>query len=356
MALLGERSAITGFTRQGTASCGGAARLLRAADGWFALTLARSDDVDLVPAWLQRDDLLDATWATISGATIDESAGELVDRGRLLGLPIAGLGDTTPAGAPKPRTRDSLPIRATRLAEGPATLRLDDVLVADLSALWAGPLCGSILASAGADVVKVESSSRPDGARSGHRAFFNLLNAGKRGFATDFRTNEGVRALRHLLERADVVIEGSRPRALEQFGIDVRALVTRSQPRVWVSITGYGRTDSERDWVAFGDDAAVAAGLVAWDCSGPNFCADAIADPCTGIVAAAATLDALSVGGQWLLDVPMTGVAAHLAGPTLPRTKQTTAPAPPRHRTVDGIAPVLGEHTREVLDVIGFMA
>lgn len=45
--------------------------------------------------------------------------------------------------------------------------------------MWAGPLCGQLLARAGATVVKVESPRRPDGTRAGNRAFFNWMNAQK---------------------------------------------------------------------------------------------------------------------------------------------------------------------------------
>ena len=57
----------------------------------------------------------------------------------------------------------------------------------ELGSLWAAPLCGSLLAAAGADVVKVESIGRPDGARRGPPAFFDLLNGGKRSVALDLR-------------------------------------------------------------------------------------------------------------------------------------------------------------------------
>ena len=53
------------------------------------------------------------------------------------------------------------------------------LIVVDLSALWAGPLCGDLLARAGATVVKVESTQRPDGARRGPAEFFDLLNGRK---------------------------------------------------------------------------------------------------------------------------------------------------------------------------------
>ncbi len=77
--------------------------------------------------------------------------------------------------------------------------------------------------------------------------------------------------------------------------------------------------------MGFGDDAAVAGGLVCWQDDRPVFCADAVADPVSGLVAAAACLDALATGGRWLVDVGMAGVAAHLAGPTLPVPTGTSA-------------------------------
>ena len=114
-----------------------------------------------------------------------------------------------------------------------------DTVVVDLSSLWAGPLCGALLAECGCRVVKVESTPRPDGARSGSAAFFDRMNARKRSVALDLRTRGGARVLQRLLENADVVIEASRPRALAQLGIDPLQLVA-SGPRAWVSITGHG--------------------------------------------------------------------------------------------------------------------
>jgi crotonobetainyl-CoA:carnitine CoA-transferase CaiB-like acyl-CoA transferase len=205
--------------------------------------------------------------------------------------------------------------------------------------------------------VKVESRHRPDGARRGPAAFFDLLHGGQEAVAVDFHHEDGRAALRRLLGAADVVVEGSRPRALEQLGIVAEKVLAGSVagggPRVWVSITGYGRAAPGRDRVAFGDDAAAAGGLVVWDETGPCFCADAVADPCAGIVAAAATLRALSAGGRWLLDISMRDVAAHLAGPWSP-SGAMRAPAglvaePPRARAASGMGPRLGEHTEAVL-------
>jgi crotonobetainyl-CoA:carnitine CoA-transferase CaiB-like acyl-CoA transferase len=234
---------------------------------------------------------------------------------------------------------------------------LADMTVIDLTSLWAGPLCGHILNLAGAQVVKVESAGRPDGSRRGPPEFFDVVNGGKRGVALDLTEGHGWDVLRRLLARADVVIEGSRPRVLEQHGIVAAGLVAAGGPRVWVSITGYGRTGPGRDRVAFGDDAAVAGGLVVGDEAGPCFCADAVADPVAGMAAAAACLDALAVVGRWLVDVSMAGVAASLAGPTLMpgAGDRNDVPdvAPPRARPATSAGPLLGEHTVEVLNGLG---
>jgi crotonobetainyl-CoA:carnitine CoA-transferase CaiB-like acyl-CoA transferase len=220
--------------------------------------------------------------------------------------------------------------------------------VLDLTALWAGPLCGDLLARAGAPVVKVESLARPDGARRGPTAFFDQLNGRKRSVALDFGTERGRAQLAGLLAAADVVLESSRPRALEQLGLTARDLVAGGGPQVWVSITGYGRSGPLADRVAFGDDAAVAGGLVVDQDGLPRFCADAIADPLSGLAAADACLAALESGGRWLLDVAMAAVSAELAGPTLPLSPELVA-QPPRARAPGLSAPALGAHTAEVL-------
>jgi hypothetical protein len=340
LALLGERAALMGLWRRGTTSCGGSCRLFPAAQGWVAVSLPRADDMEVVPAWLELEVAPESppqTWSAVADALLTRDPDELVARAALLGLPVARVGEATGSPAVAP----------VRLGAGPAW-HPADCLVVDLSALWAGPLCGDLLAGAGATVVKVESTRRPDGSRRGPRAFFDLLNGRKQSVALDFGSPEGVRQLRTLLERADIVIEASRPRALEQLGIGAADLVRAHGPQVWISITGYGRRGDSANRVAFGDDAAAAGGLVVWHEETPMFCADAIADPLTGLTAAGACLEALAVGGRWLLDVSMAGVCAGLAGPTLP-VSPGLAMADPRARPPAQAAPELGADTKDVL-------
>ena len=289
---LAERAAEAGFTRSGTTTCGGAGRLLQAADGWVAVNLARDDDAASIAAWLEVDLADGQPWTIVESVVSTVPAATLVERAELLGLPFSSLGEVAPPAEP---------VRAISLGDAPALGR--PPVIVDLSSLWAGPLCTRLLADRGADVIEVESPARPDGARQDPRAFFERLHAGKRLLSLDLHGPE----LRELLMRCDVVVEASRPRALRQLGICPEEV----SPRVWLSITGYGR-DSNR--VAFGDDAAVAGGLVARDDDGPCFVADAVADPLTGVASAAAVVAALERGGRWLLDASMAGVAAFVAG------------------------------------------
>jgi hypothetical protein len=345
LALLGERAAIGNLTRQGTISCGGSTRLVRTADGWLAVSLARPDDIAALGAWLCAGVPPDDPWLAVERLAARSDAATLDERAALLGLPIAALSSVGP-----PETAAfGLPIGAACVHEtGGLPRPIAGALVVDLSSLWAGPLCGQLLAAAGANVVKVESLARPDGARRGPAAFFDLMNGLKRSVVLDLATPEGRCDLRRLIDAADVVIESARPRGLEQMGIAaVDVLCQPTSPAVWASITSHGRGPGEAERVGFGDVAAVAGGLVAHDDEGPCFLADAVADPLAGLVAAAGVLEALAAGGRWLLDVAMAPLAAAVAGPAF--AVGGAAAHPPRARPVDRPAAPLGCDTATVL-------
>jgi hypothetical protein len=345
--ILAFRSSLTRWTRRGTVSANGTCRILRAADGWLAVNLARPDDLRSVPAVLGRSlpgpvldspvldspvldspvldspvldsPVLDSTvsdavaWDELRAEAAARPAAELAAAAQAVAIPAGVLGRECPA-----------PVTTTRLGPaGPAPR-----LVLDLSAMWAGPLCASVLGRAGWRVLKVEDVRRPDGARSGPPAFYADLHAGAQTVMLDFGSAQGRAELSRLADRAGIVIESSRPRALRRLGVVAEDWLSASPGRVWVSVTGYGRQDPQQR-VAFGDDAAVAGGLVAWAADGtPVFCGDAIADPLSGLHAALAALAAHAAGGGWLVDVAMAGVCADLARPaTAPAWPHLISPA-----------------------------
>lgn len=307
-ALLGERAASFGHTRAGAVSPGGSCRLLHAADGWLALNLARPADWDLIPAWLET--AVSPEWPSLAAALRGMSVERLVTRGRLLGLAICAM---TPSSSATPPWRQ----RRVLANSSPASVssrRRSTPLAIDLSSLWAGPLCSHLLQALGARVIKVESAQRPDGARYGPANFFDLLNANKDCVALNLNSETGREQLRQLLLRADIVIEASRPRALRQMHIVAEDIVAQNPALTWLSITGYGRDEPQANWIAFGDDAGVAAGLsqALFDVTGEAlFCGDAIADPLTGMHAALAAWAGYLRGGGELLALSLRDVVAH---------------------------------------------
>jgi len=269
------------------------------------VTLARPDDWAALPAWLGCDPsaLGQSTpegWELVERLVARRDAAEVVAAAVVLGMAAAVVGEVRSADL----------TRMQRVGEAPPR-PLRGLRVANLAALWAGPLAADLLHRLGADVICVESVARPDGSRA-TPPWFDSLHAGQRFASFDLRTDAGVEGLVTMLSEVDVVIEGSRPRALEQLGIDAEA-ITRGGPRVWASITGHGRRQPNAMRVAFGDDAAAAGGLVGWRPGGPVFLADAVADPLAGLVTAATIVELIERGGRWLVDVALAAVAAAAA-------------------------------------------
>lgn len=133
------------------------------------------------------------------------------------------------------------------------TLPLAGIRILDLSRLLPGPYASLILADLGATVDKVEDLAQGDYLRhvpplvDGDSAIFHALNRNKRSVRLDLKKPEGVRVLRKLLDRADVLIEQFRPGVLARLGLGVDSLV-RDYPRLIVcSITGYGQTGPSAD-------------------------------------------------------------------------------------------------------------
>ena len=278
--------------------------------------LPRVDDVELLPAWLgiQASDN-EVPWTEVAEIVATRLSNELVQSGQELGLAVSAMPDGEDDQLrDRGTTNPARPWIQRQVGTRRNDTSLNGALVVDLSSLWAGPLCSRVLTEAGARVVKVESATRPDASRDGERAFFDWLHEGQEFLAIPFEETSGVAELVSLLERADVVIEGSRPRALDRLGIVPAEFVAKRSGSVWLSITAYGRCGPWHDWVGFGDDAAVAGGLVDHDGSGvPSFVGDAVADPLTGLVGAALVADAVRRGGGVTIDVALREVARSAA-------------------------------------------
>jgi hypothetical protein len=312
-ALLSGRAAVRGGARRGSTSVGGRSRILRASDGWITVTLSRFSDLELLPAFSSGGippaaptDLVDpgerdGLWDRLEAFTGGRSARALEAAGQLVGLAVARVGSSD---------GDAMPWSISRLG-APVPVRPQRPRVVDFSAMWAGPLCAHLLGRCGAEVVKVEDAGRPDATRLGDPWLFEELHRGHEQIVLDFGSAVDRGLLGELVASADVIVEASRPRALSHLGMDPERFLGSRAGRTWISITGYGRSGERSNWVAFGDDAAAAGGLVAaGDPRGPSFCADAIADPVSGLCAATGAMASITGGGGHLVECSMRAASA----------------------------------------------
>ena len=125
------------------------------------------------------------------------------------------------------------------------TLPLEGVRVVEVAQYVAGPLCGSLLAELGADVIKVEPPGgdayrrvMPVGADVGR--FFVPLNRGKRSVVLDLKSEQGLAGLAAIVATADVVVHNTPQARTEAFGLDWASLHA-AHPRLVVgAVTSFG--------------------------------------------------------------------------------------------------------------------
>jgi len=105
-------------------------------------------------------------------------------------------------------------------------LPLQGVRVLDLSRVFAGPLCGQVLADFGAEVIKVEHPGRGDdtrdwGLRIGQTetTYYNSMNRNKRSITVDLQQPEGLQLICQLLPQFDVLIHNFKSGGPEKLGL-----------------------------------------------------------------------------------------------------------------------------------------
>lgn len=266
-------------------------RMVKCSEGWMAVSLARAEDRELVPAWTGAG-LDDEPWQAILAAAGGRTADAMVTAAAELHMPVARVGEASPLVPSELRNCEA-----------------KDGIVLDLSALWAGPYCGALLAAAGHAVVKVESDGRPDPTRLHTPQLDARLNGDKRRVSAEIDGAE----LRSMIGEARVLITSARPHALAQLGLDEERLFRINPDLLWIAITAHGWRGEAAMRVGFGDDCAAAGGLVRWTEERPQFVGDALADPLTGLTAATLALEALAGQQGGVIDVSLARTAATFA-------------------------------------------
>jgi CoA:oxalate CoA-transferase len=131
------------------------------------------------------------------------------------------------------------------------TKPLAGIKVIELANFIAGPLCGTLLADMGADVIKVEppkgdmSRATPP-IRNGESVSFVALNRNKRSLVLDLKRPEAAEILLKLAAQSDVFIEANRPGALEKLGLGARQVKAINPRIVYTSVSGFGQSGPYR--------------------------------------------------------------------------------------------------------------
>ena len=182
-------------------------------------------------------------------------------------------------------------------------LPLDGVRVLDLSRVFAGPLCGQVLADFGADVIKVEHPVRGDdtrdwGLRVGRTetTYYNSMNRNKRSVTLDLQAPEGMRLVYELLPQVDVVIQNFKTGGAEKMGLGYAQLQALKPDLIYCSVAGYNSAGPEAmrpgyDLVIQGESGLM--GINGESGQGPLKFGMAVVDMMTGMYAAQAVLAAL---------------------------------------------------------------
>ena len=147
---------------------------------------------------------------------------------------------------------------------------LASLKVLDFSTLLPGPFASLMLADMGAEVLRIESPTRPDLLRvlpphdQGISASHAYLNRNKRSLALDLKQAEALQIVYALVADYDIVLEQFRPGVMERLGLGYEALKAINPRLIYVSITGYGQTGPYKDRAGHDINYLALAGMASY--------------------------------------------------------------------------------------------
>ncbi len=226
---------------------------------------------------------------------------------------------------------------ATTRPFAPGARPLEGVRVLDLTRVIAGPVCGRVLASHGADVLRVGAAHLPT---------FEILDLdtgfGKRWCTLDLRADDDREQFLALVRDADVVVQSYRPGALTGMGFGPRVLAAASPGVVVVSLSAYGEDGPWADRRGFDSLVQLASGIaheqaLAHGVERPVALPCQLLDHGSGWLAALGAIAALRrqrrEGGSWHARVSLARTAAWLE--SLGRVAGLGTPAPAAEMLTD---------------------
>jgi crotonobetainyl-CoA:carnitine CoA-transferase CaiB-like acyl-CoA transferase len=118
---------------------------------------------------------------------------------------------------------------------------LSGIRIVEFTHMVMGPAVGHILASLGAEVIRVEpiggdQTRRLLGSGAG---YFPMYNRHKQSICLDLKSEGGIAVAKKLCERADILVENFRPGALDRLGLDYETLSTSNPRLIYCSEKGF---------------------------------------------------------------------------------------------------------------------
>jgi crotonobetainyl-CoA:carnitine CoA-transferase CaiB-like acyl-CoA transferase len=151
---------------------------------------------------------------------------------------------------------------------------LEGIRIADFSWAWAGSYATELLASLGAEVIKIESMSRIDFVRrlsftTGQKftdvnssSVFNELNLGKLSIQLNLSKPKGIELAKRIVGISDVVIQNMRPGVMERLGLSYETLKDIKPDIVYLSSSMRGSVGPEKNYSGYAPNFAAVGGIM----------------------------------------------------------------------------------------------
>ncbi|MDV8069114.1 CoA transferase [Rhodococcus sp. IEGM 1366] len=206
---------------------------------------------------------------------------------------------------------------------------LKGIRVLDASTILAGPLVAQILGDFGADVVKIEHPTRPDGMRGhglekdGQPLWWKMLSRNKKTLTLHLGSEEGAEIFKKLIVDVDVVIENFRPGTFEKWGLGYDVLSKLNPGLIMLRVTGFGQSGPYSKRPAFGTLVESMSGFAHLTGSAdgpPTLPAFGLADSIAGVAGSSAVSMALfnrtrNAGKGQVIDLDLLSPIMTAVGP-----------------------------------------
>jgi len=131
---------------------------------------------------------------------------------------------------------------------------LRGIRVLDLSRILAGPYCTMMLGDLGAEIIKVEQPRVGDGTRQwgppfkgGESAYFICINRNKKSITVNLKHPRGIKIIKQLVEKSDVLVENFRYGTMDKLGLDYETLKKINPKLIYCTISAFGTTGPYRE-------------------------------------------------------------------------------------------------------------